>query len=51
MDGMEQLICCSVEGEIKGFKPSTINAEESIDRNVNQDLIRDLSQRKLVKIK
>jgi len=47
MDGMEQLICCSVEGEIKGFKPSTINAEESIDRNVNQDLIRDLSQRKL----
>ena len=48
MDGIEELICCSVEGEIKGFKPSVNSAEETCDRNVNQDLIRDLSQRKLV---
>jgi Bardet-Biedl syndrome 2 protein len=47
MDGVEQLLCCSVEGEIKGFKATAASViDEICDRNVNQDNIRELSQRK-----
>jgi Bardet-Biedl syndrome 2 protein len=47
MDGVEQLICCSVEGEVRGYKPMSSDIMNmSSDRNVNQEMIRDMSQRK-----
>ena len=49
MDGNEELLCCSVEGEIKGFKATSSEAISMVaDRNLNQDTIRDMSQRKQV---
>jgi Bardet-Biedl syndrome 2 protein len=51
MDGIEQLMCCSVEGEIKGYKAMSAQLlEASSDRNVNQEAIKDLSQRKQVNL-
>lgn len=49
MDGIDQLICCSVEGEVRGYKamPSDILNMTS-DRNINQETIRDMAQRKQV---
>lgn len=50
MDGIEQLICCSTEGEIRGYKAMPTNAlDAASDRNVNQETIRDMTQRKQVK--
>ena len=47
MDGIEQLICCSTEGEIKGYKAISSDALDcSFDRNVSQDTLRDMTQRK-----
>ncbi len=52
MDGSEQLICCTVNGEIKGFKPKISETGAlTIDMNLNQDTVRDLSQRKKVILK
>ncbi|XP_012860650.1 Bardet-Biedl syndrome 2 protein [Echinops telfairi] len=47
MDGHTQLICCSVDGEIRGYLPGTAELRGSLsDTSVEQDLIRELSQRK-----
>jgi Bardet-Biedl syndrome 2 protein len=49
MDGIEQLICCSVEGEIRGYKAMSTDAIEiASDRNVNQEALREMNQRKQV---
>ena len=49
MDGIEQLICCSVEGEVKGYKALSSHAlDMASDRNINQETIRDMTQRKQV---
>ncbi len=49
LDGIEQLICCSVEGEVKGYKAMPAHLlNMSTDRNVNQEAIRDMSTRKQV---
>lgn len=51
MDGVDQLICCSVEGEVRGYKPMTSHVlNVTSDRNINQEAIRDMAQRKQVKI-
>ncbi|XP_071460631.1 BBSome complex member BBS2 isoform X2 [Marmota flaviventris] len=47
MDGHVQLICCSVEGEIRGYLPGTTEMRGNLmDSSVEQDLIRELSQKK-----
>jgi hypothetical protein len=52
MDGIEQLICCSTEGEVRGYKAMPSHELNiSSDRNINQEAIRDMAQRKQVKIK
>lgn len=52
MDGVDQLICCSVEGEVRGYKPMSSHVlNVTSDRNVNQEAIRDMAQRKQVQIK
>lgn len=49
MDGIDQLICCSTEGEVRGYKPMPSDViNMTSDRNVNQDAIRDMAQRKQV---
>ncbi len=49
LDGIEQLICCSVEGEVMGFKAMSSNSlDATIDRNVNQESIREMTTRKQV---
>ena len=50
MDGVDQLICCSVEGEVRGYKPMPSHMLNiTSDRNVNQEAIRDMAQRKKVR--
>ncbi|KAB0392670.1 hypothetical protein E2I00_006297 [Balaenoptera physalus] len=47
MDGHIQLICCSVDGEIRGYLPGTAEMRGNLmDTSVEQDLIRELSQKK-----
>ncbi|XP_037864395.2 BBSome complex member BBS2 isoform X3 [Chlorocebus sabaeus] len=47
MDGHIQLICCSVDGEIRGYLPGTAEMKGNLmDTSVEQDLIRELSQKK-----
>ncbi|XP_060693812.1 Bardet-Biedl syndrome 2 protein homolog [Hemiscyllium ocellatum] len=47
MDGQSQLICCSVEGEVRGYLPADREMRGNLmDTNAEQDLIRELSQRK-----
>ncbi|XP_028626181.1 Bardet-Biedl syndrome 2 protein [Grammomys surdaster] len=47
MDGHVQLICCSVDGEIRGYLPGTAEMKGNLlDTSVEQDLIRELSQKK-----
>ncbi|XP_072026618.1 BBSome complex member BBS2-like [Amphiura filiformis] len=47
MDGNTELICCSVEGEVKGYLPASDEVKGNLmDTNVEQEAIRDLSQRK-----
>ena len=49
MDGISQLICCSTEGEVRGYKPMPSDQiNMSSDRNINQEVIRDMSQHKQV---
>ncbi len=48
----ELLICCSIEGEVRGFKFSAQDAN-AVAANVykdRQEAIRDLAQKKQVKI-
>ncbi|XP_062922754.1 Bardet-Biedl syndrome 2 protein homolog [Mobula hypostoma] len=47
MDGQTQLICCSTEGEVRGYLPASREMKGNLmDSNAEQDLIRELSQRK-----
>uniref|UniRef100_A0A671M754 BBSome complex member BBS2 n=1 Tax=Sinocyclocheilus anshuiensis TaxID=1608454 RepID=A0A671M754_9TELE len=47
MDGQIQLICSSVEGEVRGYLPASKEMKGNLmDASVEQDLIRELSQRK-----
>ncbi|XP_036997421.2 Bardet-Biedl syndrome 2 protein [Artibeus jamaicensis] len=46
-DGRVQLICCSVDGEIRGYLPGSDEMRGNlVDASVEQDLIRELSQKK-----
>ncbi|KAH0619482.1 hypothetical protein JD844_000139 [Phrynosoma platyrhinos] len=47
MDGNTQLICCSVDGEVRGYLPGSQEMKGKLmDTSVDQDLIRELSQKK-----
>ncbi|XP_053478959.1 Bardet-Biedl syndrome 2 protein homolog [Ictalurus furcatus] len=47
MDGQVQLICTSVEGEVRGYLPASKELKGNLmDTSVEQDLVRELSQRK-----
>ncbi|XP_063294308.1 Bardet-Biedl syndrome 2 protein isoform X1 [Pelobates fuscus] len=47
MDGKTQLICCSIDGEVRGYLPSSQQATGSLmDTSVEQELVRELSQKK-----
>uniref|UniRef100_A0A8D0GH17 Bardet-Biedl syndrome 2 protein homolog n=1 Tax=Sphenodon punctatus TaxID=8508 RepID=A0A8D0GH17_SPHPU len=47
MDGNTQLICCSVDGEVRGYLPGSQELKGNLmDTNAEQDLIRELSQKK-----
>ncbi|XP_036399953.1 Bardet-Biedl syndrome 2 protein homolog [Megalops cyprinoides] len=47
MDGQVQLICASVEGEVRGYLPASKEMKGNLmDSSVEQDLIRELSQRR-----
>uniref|UniRef100_A0A673M4Y7 Bardet-Biedl syndrome 2 protein homolog n=1 Tax=Sinocyclocheilus rhinocerous TaxID=307959 RepID=A0A673M4Y7_9TELE len=47
MDGQIQLICTSVEGEVRGYLPASKEMKGNLmDASVEQDLIREMSQRK-----
>ncbi|XP_062317350.1 Bardet-Biedl syndrome 2 protein homolog [Osmerus eperlanus] len=47
MDGQIQLICTSVEGEVRGYLPASKELKGNLmDSSVEQDLIRELSQRR-----
>jgi Bardet-Biedl syndrome 2 protein len=49
MDGVDQLICVSVEGEVRGYKAMPAHMlDMSTDRNVSQEAIRDMATRKQV---
>lgn len=45
--GNDQLICCSVEGEVRGYNPLTPQKGQTLmDINVEQEMIRELTQKK-----
>ncbi|KAG0695207.1 Bardet-Biedl syndrome 2 [Chionoecetes opilio] len=47
MDGINQLIACSVDGEVRGYKSSSAETRYSLmDVNIEQETIRELSQRR-----
>ncbi|XP_004913585.1 Bardet-Biedl syndrome 2 protein isoform X2 [Xenopus tropicalis] len=47
MDGKTQLICCSIDGEVRGYLPTSQEAAGSLmDTSVEQELVRELSQKK-----
>ncbi|XP_072278942.1 BBSome complex member BBS2 [Pyxicephalus adspersus] len=47
MDGKTQLICCSIDGEVRGYLPSSQQTPGSLmDTSVEQELVRELSQKK-----
>ncbi|XP_061863097.1 Bardet-Biedl syndrome 2 protein isoform X2 [Colius striatus] len=47
MDGSTQLICCSVDGEVRGYLPGAEEMKGNLmDTSAEQDLIRELSQKK-----
>uniref|UniRef100_A0AAY5KKW3 Bardet-Biedl syndrome 2 protein homolog n=1 Tax=Esox lucius TaxID=8010 RepID=A0AAY5KKW3_ESOLU len=47
MDGQIQLICTSVDGEVRGYLPASKEMKGNLmDSSVEQDLIRELSQRR-----
>ncbi|XP_033013160.1 Bardet-Biedl syndrome 2 protein isoform X2 [Lacerta agilis] len=46
-DGNTELICCSVDGEVRGYLPASQEMKGKLmDTSVDQDLIRELSQKK-----
>uniref|UniRef100_A0A8C5H6A4 Bardet-Biedl syndrome 2 protein homolog n=1 Tax=Gouania willdenowi TaxID=441366 RepID=A0A8C5H6A4_GOUWI len=47
LDGQKQLICTSVEGEVRGYLPASKDLKGNLmDSSAEQDLIRELSQRR-----
>ncbi|XP_048172291.1 Bardet-Biedl syndrome 2 protein isoform X2 [Corvus hawaiiensis] len=47
MDGSTQLICCSIDGEVRGYLPGGEDMKGNLmDTSAEQDLIRELSQKK-----
>ncbi|KAG7468698.1 hypothetical protein MATL_G00145570 [Megalops atlanticus] len=47
MDGHVQLICTSVEGEVRGYLPASKEMKGNLmDLSVEQDLVRELTQRR-----
>lgn len=47
MDGKDQLVVCSMDGEVKGFVPTVSENKQPVaDLTVQQDALRELSQRK-----
>uniref|UniRef100_A0A3Q2QV57 BBSome complex member BBS2 n=1 Tax=Fundulus heteroclitus TaxID=8078 RepID=A0A3Q2QV57_FUNHE len=47
LDGQKQLICTSIEGEVRGYLPASKDLKGNLmDSNTEQDLIRELSQRR-----
>uniref|UniRef100_A0A8C9G3F0 BBSome complex member BBS2 n=1 Tax=Pavo cristatus TaxID=9049 RepID=A0A8C9G3F0_PAVCR len=47
MDGSTQLICCSVDGEVRGYLPAGEEMKGNLmDTCAEQDMIRELSQKK-----
>ncbi|OWF54157.1 Bardet-Biedl syndrome 2 protein homolog isoform X2 [Mizuhopecten yessoensis] len=47
LDGSQQLICVSAEGEVKGYNPAPVEMRGNLmDANMEQETIRDLSLRK-----
>ncbi|XP_033117827.1 Bardet-Biedl syndrome 2 protein homolog [Anneissia japonica] len=47
MDGNTELICCSIEGEVRGYLPASKEVQGNLmEINMEQEAIRDLSQRK-----
>uniref|UniRef100_A0A3Q2DAX2 Bardet-Biedl syndrome 2 n=1 Tax=Cyprinodon variegatus TaxID=28743 RepID=A0A3Q2DAX2_CYPVA len=47
LDGQKQLICTSIEGEVRGYLPASKDFKGNLmDSNTEQDLIRELSQRR-----
>ncbi|XP_019391179.1 PREDICTED: Bardet-Biedl syndrome 2 protein isoform X4 [Crocodylus porosus] len=47
MDGNTQLICCSIDGEVRGYLPGSQEMKVNLmDSTAEQDLIRELSQKK-----
>ncbi|XP_057298017.1 Bardet-Biedl syndrome 2 protein-like [Hydractinia symbiolongicarpus] len=47
MDGKDQLVVCSMDGEVKGFVPTVSeNKQPVVDLTVQQDALRELTQRK-----
>ncbi|KAB7494790.1 Bardet-Biedl syndrome 2-like protein, partial [Armadillidium nasatum] len=47
MDGRNQLLCCSVDGEIRGYQSSSSESRFSLmDVNIEQETVRELSQRR-----
>ncbi|XP_053742013.1 Bardet-Biedl syndrome 2 protein homolog [Synchiropus splendidus] len=47
LDGQQQLICASVEGEVRGYLPASKDMKGNLmDSSAEQDMIRELSQRR-----
>ncbi|XP_075432991.1 BBSome complex member BBS2 isoform X2 [Ascaphus truei] len=47
MDGSPQLVVCSIDGEVRGYLPSSQEAAGSLmDTSVEQELVRELSHKK-----
>ena len=47
LDGKEELICCSVDGEVRGFLPPTPSLSHQ-GEEVSSDILQELSQKKAV---
>ncbi|KAF2366333.1 Ciliary BBSome complex subunit 2 C-terminal domain [Trinorchestia longiramus] len=47
LDGKTQLLCCSVDGEIRGYQSSATESRYALlDMNIEQETLRELSQRR-----
>ena len=47
LDGKEELICCSVDGEVRGFLPPTPSLSHQ-GEEVSSDILQELSEKKAV---
>jgi len=46
MEGEPQLICCSIDGEVRGYGAAPGGRRTLMEVNIEQDAVRDLSQKK-----